>query len=279
MEASKKSAYETGTENPRINTLIKTSLSEKKVTVIGLGGGGEIALHLLRSGIVKQNLIDNDILESGNLVRHICGSRFIGNNKAFAVKELLDEYAGNQVSSINAYDWNIFDNRTLFYNLIHESDVVVCATDTDSSRYFINEVCIELRKPAIFVSMFEKGAGGEIFTYIPDFACYCCLADHGERKDFLKKYSETTDKKDCSSARDVSAAPGIGIDQSFLCSIAARKALDVLLADVEHSLPPVGTNWILWSLFGIANVIDKHLSSMLIMLEKQKDCIICNQGQ
>ncbi|EKE26718.1 MAG: hypothetical protein ACD_4C00184G0002, partial [uncultured bacterium (gcode 4)] len=62
------------TNNERIKKFFgKTDFEKIKVSIIGLGGGGEIALHLLRSGIINMNLFDFDILESGNLVRHICG--------------------------------------------------------------------------------------------------------------------------------------------------------------------------------------------------------------
>jgi hypothetical protein len=177
---------------------------------------------------------------------------------------------------IKSYDWDIFENRKEFGRIVEESDVVIAGTDTDSSRYFINDVCVEKGKPLVVVSMFEKGAGGEVFTYIPGNACYACVSNSGSRKEFLLKYMNTLDKRDCSSARDVTASPGLGIDQSFLCSIAARKALDVILSGTDHSLPPVGTNWIIWSLFGIKDVFENHLSSILINAERQHDCMSCS---
>lgn len=253
------------------------NLGNFRVTIIGLGGGGEIALHLLRSGIQNLFLIDFDILEKENLCRHICGSRFVGKNKAQAVKELLEEYQGEKTTKIKSYTWDIFDETKKLQKIVRLSDVVVVATDTDSSRYFINEICVQNKTPAVFVSMFEEGSGGEIFTYKPKMACLECGDQFAQRTDFLEKYEKSTNKKDCSSARDTSGMPGLGIDQSFLCSIAARKVLDIIIEkSKKSSLPPVGKNWIIWSLYGIKGVVDDHLSSFQMNFPKHKNCRLCN---
>ena len=264
------------TNNERITKFFgKTDFEKIKVSIIGLGGGGEIALHLLRSGIINMNLFDFDILESGNLVRHICGSKYVGKNKAIAVKMLLEEYIGSGKSEIRSYDWNIFDDNETFLQIIQSSDVVIIATDTDSSKYYINEMCVENKIPAIFVRMFEDGCGGEVFSYIPGMACFECLTHFQNRQKFLEDYSKTIIKKDCSSKRDFSAMPGLGIDQSFLCSITARKALDIILKTSDSILAPVGKNWIVWSLFGIKGILEEHLSSLHHDYPVNENCSCC----
>ncbi|MBP8016666.1 ThiF family adenylyltransferase [Candidatus Gracilibacteria bacterium] len=280
MEQSKMQGLEFLTDNPRLTPLIKSPLGRKTVTIVGLGGGGEIVFHLLRTGVFNMNLIDFDILEEGNLVRHICGNNFVGKNKAEAVSEFLGNFIGIEKDEARNYfkphSFNIFDNQKKFREIVANSDVVVCATDTDSSRYFINDICVELKKPAIFVGMFEKGSGGEIFTYIPGQACYSCISNSHRRTEYLKKYETTLDKKDCSSSRDVKSAPGLGIDQSFLGAAAARKVIDTLLIGMNHSLPPVGTNWIIFSISGIKNVIEESLTSMCILPQKSDGCMSCS---
>lgn len=266
------------TANKRIEKLIGNSgVENAKVTIIGLGGGGEIALHMLRSGIRRLDLYDFDILEEGNLVRHICGSEHIGKNKAIAVKDVLDRYAGNvSESGVTAYPQNIFDNYSEFTKSVKESSVVIVATDSDASKYFANEACVESQVPAVFVGMFENGCGGEVFSYVPGMACYECMGNYQNRNDFLDTYVKSTSKKDCSSNRDKSAMPGLGIDQSFLCAIAARKTLDSIVRGNENNkLPPVGRNWIAWSLFGIKDVLESHLSSLNYDFEKHTNCRLC----
>ena len=267
------SAYTTA--NPRRDSLYQSSLiSAKTVTLIGLGGGGEIALQLLRSGVEKFHFIDFDTLDSGNLIRHVCGSEYVGRNKAEAVAELLAKYPAKPLETIRAHDWDILKKQREFREIVQESDLVIVATDSDASRYFAGEVCQGANKPAIFVSMFSQGCGGEVFIQKPGEACFGCFTRHQNRLEFLQTYLTTVDKSDCSSSRDVRSMPGLGIDQSFLCSLAARKALDILLTGSDSQLVSLHkeSNWIVFSLFGIPGALEEHLSSLVFNLPRHGNC-------
>lgn len=263
--------------NERVSKFFKDAGNLGRATIIGLGGGGEIALHLFRSGVSEMNLIDFDILEEGNLVRHACCIEHIGQNKAIAMKNFLERYAGFEQNRILAHTWNIFDESEKFKDIVSSSDVVIVATDNDSSKYFANEACRENNVPAVFVGMYEDGCGGEIMASLSDKGCFECAAHFQDRREYLGRYARSASKKDCSSVRDTGAMPGLGIDQSFLCAIAARKALDILVAKAGgNSLPPIGKNLIIWSLFGIPGITENHLSSIQFDIPKHKDCSICS---
>lgn len=237
-------------------------LKDSTVMIVGLGGGAEIAMHLLRSGVSRFHLFDFDTLEAGNLVRHSCGIKYVGKNKAAAVAEYLREYAGEGIEAF-VHETSVFENHSTTRAAMAESDVLIVATDTDSSRFFLNELSIETATPAVFVSMFEKGKAGEVFAYRPGHgACFSCLMRHLGRQDMLEEYEKTAEKAQCHLARDARSMPGIGIDQSFFSALAARKALEILLEGQEHSLPNVGESWTILSLFGIPGVLDEHLSSI-----------------
>src|ERR1035437_1125804 len=65
-------------------------LAEVKVLVLGCGsGGGSVAQQLVMSGIRKLTLIDRDILEPENIIRHVCGRRFLGEKKIDALEQVL----------------------------------------------------------------------------------------------------------------------------------------------------------------------------------------------
>ena len=65
-------------------------LAEKKVGVVGLGsGGGFVALSLAMSGVRQFVLVDKDILEQGNVTRHVADMRYVGQIKAAAVADLI----------------------------------------------------------------------------------------------------------------------------------------------------------------------------------------------
>ena len=65
-------------------------LAQKKVGVVGLGsGGGFVALSLAMSGVRNFALVDNDNIEAGNVTRHVADLRYVGQNKATAVADLI----------------------------------------------------------------------------------------------------------------------------------------------------------------------------------------------
>ena len=65
-------------------------LSETKVLVAGCGSGGsQVALQLAMSGIRNFSLVDMDMLEAENVIRHACGLRYVGQDKVDALADLL----------------------------------------------------------------------------------------------------------------------------------------------------------------------------------------------
>jgi molybdopterin/thiamine biosynthesis adenylyltransferase len=259
--------------NSRRDALIP-DLSAAHITIIGLGGGAPIPVELAKCGIKNFSLFDHDTLDRENLIRHPCGIEEIGKMKVDAISQYMNKKSGGQLS-ISAYAEDIFTSTHL-RSEIAKSDLVIVATDTEASRFFINEICQEKGIPAIFVGMFEDGMGGEIFAFEPKQGCYCCLAEHLGRKQFIESYARATRKGDCSSKRDTSAMPGLGIDQGILCHIAARKALDILLKHKKHRLRPVGKNWIVFSICGIENILSETLTSIQMDIHKHSSCMTCN---
>ncbi len=261
--------------NPRRDTLMPP-LRGKCMTIVGLGGGANIPIELLKCGVDHFHLIDHDILEPANAIRHPCSKRYFGLPKVEAVKLHMLDLTSQEVE-ITAHNYNVFDDRKKTIDIIEQSDVLIVATDTEASRHFLNEIAVKAGVPAVFVGMFENGSGGEIFAALPDAPCYCCLAEHLGREKFLTEYRETTKKADCSSARDTSAMPALGIDQGLLALIAARKSVDILLSGVQHSLPPLGGNWIIFSIFGIPKILETSLSSIQSDLTRHPKCFACGE--
>lgn len=66
------------------------ALQNRRVAVVGIGAlGSFVADTLLRAGIGRLTLADDDILLPGNLIRHVAGAEYIGMVKPDAVKEHL----------------------------------------------------------------------------------------------------------------------------------------------------------------------------------------------
>ncbi len=258
--------------NPRRDSLL-TPLAGKHVVVVGLGGGAPIPIELAKCGVNRFTLIDLDVLGAENLIRHPCGVGYIGQNKAVAVANLMHSHFGAELE-ISTHTKSVFEIEELA-EVMSSADLLIVATDNEASRFYLNEIARAATTPAIFVGMFEGGAGGEVVTALPDHGCYGCLAEHIGRKSFLTQYQATVDKSTCVSARDTRAQPGLGVDQGILCNIAARRALDVLVQTQKHTLPFVGKNWIVFSISGIPGILEGTLTSMQHDIPAHSNCYVC----
>jgi molybdopterin/thiamine biosynthesis adenylyltransferase len=259
-------------KNPRRDLLMQP-LTGKKVVVVGLGGGAPIPIELVKCGVDTLSLFDFDILESGNLIRHPCGPKYIGLPKVEAMKQYFED-GGYSHLNISTFQENIFKSSHITEQ-IASADLLIVATDSETSRFFLSEIAQEKNTPAIFVGMFENGCGGEIFVQLPESGCYCCLAEFVGRKTFIDEYVEAKAKEDCVSRRDVKSMPGLGVDQGLLCQIAARMSIDVLLIGMQHTLPKSGKNWVIFSISGINQVADHSFTSLQADIPKNPHCGIC----
>ena len=258
--------------NPRRDSLL-SPLAGKHVVVVGLGGGAPIPIELAKCGVNNFTLIDLDVLGAENLIRHPCGIAYIGQNKAVAVANLMHSHFGAGLE-INTYTKSVFEIEELA-EIMSSADLLIIATDNEASRFYLNEMARAATTPAIFVGMFEGGAGGEVVTALSGHGCYGCLAEHIGRKSFLAQYQATVDKSTCVSARDTRAQPGLGVDQGMLCNIATRRALDVLVQTQKHTLPIVGKNWIVFSISGIPGILEGTLASMQHDIPVHSNCYVC----
>src|SRR5258708_23886387 len=131
----------------RIETLFDiASFASVNVLVAGCGSGGaSVALQLVMSGIRNVTLIDNDILGPENVIRHVCGRRYIGQKKVDAVADvLLDRNAKATIAKIDA-DIMTYPHLA---SEIEKADVPALATDNDPPPSPVNTLCARPATPS-----------------------------------------------------------------------------------------------------------------------------------
>ena len=133
----------------RIEVLFDIKLfADVKVLIVGCGSGGSsVALQLVMSGVRNFTLLDKDVLEIENVIRHVCGRRYVGQKKVDAVEDILLDR--NPKANIRKIEADIMDYPDM-ESVIIESDVVVLATD-QSRPHFDNgdataETSVHLRE-------------------------------------------------------------------------------------------------------------------------------------
>lgn len=157
---------------PEIGKEGQIKLKNSKVFIVGAGGLGiPASLYLTALGIGKLAIIDNDIVELSNLQRQIVYNiNSLGKQKAVILKENL--ILLNPDIEIIAINERLSEKN--IYDLLKNYDVIVDCSDNYSTKFLINDACVNLKKPVVTggVEKFE----GLVTVIIPgDGHCLRCI--------------------------------------------------------------------------------------------------------
>tara|TARA_R110000744_G_scaffold89750_1_gene174433 strand:- start:1244 stop:1990 length:747 start_codon:yes stop_codon:yes gene_type:complete len=150
------------------------ALKNASILIIGVGGlGNPVSLYLNAAGIGHIYVADGDSIEISNLHRQILFSETdIGQNKADASAEKLQQL--NSSTNIEVLDEMLDEELADYYFPL--VDLVLDCTDNITTRYLINQKCIEHKKPLVIGA--ATGFDGQhmfVNPNIADSACYQCL--------------------------------------------------------------------------------------------------------
>ncbi|MFK5893850.1 MAG: ThiF family adenylyltransferase [Pseudomonadota bacterium] len=139
-----------------------SELKSHKVMIIGCGSvGSSIATLLVKSGISKIVLIDDETLGFENLSRHELGSNYVGEYKAHSLrKELQIKFPHTEIKAFEK-TWQdaLHDtNNNDFITQIEEADIILSATADWSSDIGLIELQEQLNLGPIVFSFTEAHA-------------------------------------------------------------------------------------------------------------------------
>lgn len=258
-------------------------LAPVKVLVAGCGsGGGSVALQLVMSGIRNFTLLDRDTLGPENVIRHVCGRRFVGSKKVDALMEVCrTEIRMSDVKKIEADIMSFTDLE----KEISGADVVVLATDNEPSRYKINEICVKNEIPFVVGRVFTRGIGGEVFSYRPGLGCLACLESFLQRTTYREGIKEidlvSEDEREKIYGMEIAEikdSPGLAVDISFITSFHTRYVLDAIgrrLPEQPKYLHLIDENYLVWG-NRPAPPFNKHFQLQRIKLDQQESCSVCS---
>ena len=146
------------------------ALKNKRVLVIGLGSfGSQIAIELAKAGVGKFALMDFDRVELHNLSRHTATVRDLGRLKTNVIEEAI--LGKNPYASIDKFPVDINKDLELLYEEVGKADLVICATDNNTSRFNLSKALVEKEKVGIFGRAITRAEGGDVFRYRPGGPC------------------------------------------------------------------------------------------------------------
>ena len=153
-------------------------LESKRVMIVGLGSfGSQIAIELAKAGVGNFSLFDFDRVELHNLARHTCTIKDLGRLKTDAIYDAI--VGKNPYAQVEKYPIDINKDLQLLDDEVAKADIVICATDNNTSRFNISEALVKQQKMGIFGRAVTRAEGGDVFRYIPGGPCYCCLIGAG----------------------------------------------------------------------------------------------------
>ena len=168
---------------PKIGYEGQEKLTKSHALIVGAGGlGSPVALYLAASGVGKLTICDFDTVDLTNLQRQIIHTtQSVGINKAVSAQQTIVEI--NPEIIVQTIQQK--STEAEFNALTANADVVIDCSDNFATRYALNRVCFQLKKP--LVSGAAIGFEGQISVF--DFrhennSCYHCLfPDTGEDTD------------------------------------------------------------------------------------------------
>ena len=159
---------------PQIEYDGQATLINSHALIIGAGGlGSPVALYMAASGVGTLTICDFDAVDLTNLQRQVIHTTAsIGINKALSAQASI--HAINPDITVNTITRK--STEAEFAELIKAADVVIDCSDNFKTRYMLNKLCVEHKKP--LVSGAAIGFEGQITVYDmrhDTSPCYHCL--------------------------------------------------------------------------------------------------------
>lgn len=158
---------------PEVTLEGQKKLKAAKILCIGTGGlGSPIALYLAAAGVGTLGLVDCDVVDYSNLQRQILhGTKDVGRKKINSARDRIKDVNPNVQVELH----DAFFTSANAREIVEGYDIVIDGTDNFPTRYLSNDICVFLKKPNIYGSIFRFD--GQVTVFAPHLGgpCYRCL--------------------------------------------------------------------------------------------------------
>lgn len=178
LDAQDRGRYARQLRIPEIGEQGQEKLLASRVLIVGAGAlGSPAALYLAAAGVGTLGIADHDAVELSNLQRQILHtSERIGMPKTQSARQTLN--ALNPSVRIETHAMRL--NSTNAEQIVNGYDLVIDGTDNFPARYLLNDVCLRLKLPYIYASIYRFEGQVSVFwpaspTTNGATPCYRCL--------------------------------------------------------------------------------------------------------
>ena len=240
-------------------------LHHKHVLVVGLGSGGStVALELAKAGVGYFTLVDPDVIEPANVIRHECDDRYLGRSKVDAVADLIRHR--NPDAQVEAVAADAFVLGGRLAELVACADLVAGCTDVEPPKHLLNRLSLAAGVPAVYAGAYERGVGGEVIRCDggPADPCYACVTS------VLKEAAPPPDGPEHDYGAGPSlAVPGLGLDVRLVALLHAKVCLLSLLGEELEG------NVVLFGTEAVEGLFPRPFASAFLQVNPQMDCLVC----
>jgi len=164
---------------PQVDIEGQEKLLAATILIIGAGGlGSPAALYLAAAGVGSLIIYDDDEVDLSNLQRQITHfTNDIGTDKVISTQETLNKI--NPEVRVRAVKQRL-EGRVLSKE-VAAADIVLDCTDNFSTRFAINEACVQHQTALVSGAAIRFDGQVSVFNVTTSAPCYNCLyANAGE---------------------------------------------------------------------------------------------------
>ena len=158
---------------PEVGIEGQRRLASAAVLCIGAGGlGSPVVTYLAAAGVGRIGLVDADTVEASNLQRQILhGTSDVGRKKLESARDRIREV--NPHVRLELHDTLFKADNAM--EIAGGYDLIVDGTDNFPTRYLSNDVCVFLKIPNVYGSVYRFE--GQCAVFAPHLAggCYRCM--------------------------------------------------------------------------------------------------------
>jgi molybdopterin/thiamine biosynthesis adenylyltransferase len=159
----------------RLKGFLPRSLASAHIVIVGAGSvGSQLADGLARAGVGHFTIIDPDKVEPANLSRTVYRAADVGKDKASSLAGNLK--AIDTAIEVEALASKLQDTKKdLLKRVFASADLIIGAADDVVAQILLNRISQRYHKPAMFVGIYARAAGGEVALSVPGLsACFEC---------------------------------------------------------------------------------------------------------
>lgn len=159
---------------PQIEYAGQEKLTQSHALIVGAGGlGAPVAMYLAAAGVGTLTICDFDQVDLTNLQRQIIHTTAsVGQNKAMSAQATIA--ALNPEVNVHAETTRLNDEALA--GRVLAADVVIDCSDNFATRYLLNQLCFEYKKPLVSGAAIRFEGQLSVFDFRhAESPCYHCL--------------------------------------------------------------------------------------------------------